>query len=81
MLSSLRSAATQPTITRFVPTLSSIAGDYARLNEVHSIGENFYHNLHISFATEMLTTSPVLSPPSESAELDHEEVGLGWSGA
>ena len=49
-LSILRSAATQPTITRFVLTSSSVAGDNTRPNEVYSVGENSWNEVSVEEA-------------------------------
>lgn len=44
-LSILHSAATQPTIRRFVLTSSSIAGDFTRPNEVYSLDEHSWNEV------------------------------------
>ena len=49
-ISILRSAATQPTITRFVLTSSSIAADPTRPNEVYSIGEDSWNDFSVEEA-------------------------------
>ena len=49
-ISILRSAATQPTITRFVLTSSSLAADPTRPNEVYSIGEDSWNEFSVEEA-------------------------------
>ena len=49
-LSILRSAATQPTITRFVLTSSGTACDYTRPNEVYSLDENSWNEVSVEEA-------------------------------
>lgn len=51
-LSILRSAATQSTVTRFVLTSSTIAGDYTRPNEVYSINEDSWNEVSVKQAYE-----------------------------
>lgn len=49
-LTLLRSAATQPSITRFVLTSSAAAGDFPRPNEVYSVGENSWNEVSVQGA-------------------------------
>lgn len=49
-LSILRAAATQSSITRFVLTSSSIAGDYTRPNEVYPLDENSWNDVSVEQA-------------------------------